>query len=489
MSIQGAMLIATSSLDVSQQQVNLIANNVANVNTPGYVERQLPQSEQVGGGVGMGVVAGIVQRLSDAMAADAANQATSAQSYSQQMVSLLGNYVRAVGQPADNISLPSMLSAFQQSLTTLSATPDAITAQAQAVAAAQNLTSAFHSLDTAVQSAREQADQGIASAVTEVNSTLDAFAQNEAALQKAASTGGSTAPFEDTRATLLANLSQQLPIKVYQSANDGVIVTTDQGTTLWNGSEQKLAFTGSPIITATQSGTANLAEGYSGGLSKVTVNGQPIQMSQNGSIAANLQLRDGTLPAFSRQLDQMAGNLITAFQQNDPSVTAGQSGLFTVNGAPLDPTDPTAVPGLASAIQANASVDASQGGQSWRIRDGAQATTQGAPGDNSTVLGFINALQQNQSYDTTTGVPGSMTLSNAATQIAGVQQVALSTWTDRNNTRTQQLQDAQTALSNATGVNVDDELQRLMLVQRTYAASAQVLQAAAKMLDALNALN
>ncbi len=337
----------------------------------------------------------------------------------------------------------------------------------------------FNSLDTAIAGAREQADQGIASDVTSVNTTLDQFAQNEAQLQQAAARGDSTAPFEDTRANLLANLSQNLPIKVFQSDNNAIIVTTDQGTTLWDGSEHKLAFNASPNIGASQTA----------GLSPVTVDGAPIQMSQTGSIAANLQLRDGTLPGFANQLDQMAGNLITAFQQNDPSVTAGQTGVFTVAGAALDPTDPSAISGLAGKIQVNASLDPTQGGQYWRIRDGAQATAQGPAGDNSTVLGFVNALQQPQSYDTTTGLPGSMTLSNAASQIAGVQQVALSTWTDRNTTRTQQMQDAQSTLSNATGVNVDDEMQRLLLVQHTYEASAQVLQAAAKMLDALNALN
>ncbi|HSZ88168.1 MAG TPA: flagellar hook-associated protein FlgK [Acetobacteraceae bacterium] len=479
MSIQGAMLIAASSLDMSQQQSDLIANNVANASTPGYVERELPQSELVAGGVGMGVVAGIVQRLGDAVAADAANQATGAQAYSQQMVNVLGSYVQNVGQPADSSSLPSVLSAFQQALTTLSSTPDSTTAQAQTVAAAQNVTSTFQSLDTAIAGAREQADQGIASDVTSVNETLDQFAQNEAQLQQAAARGDSTAPFEDTRANLLANLSQNLPIKVFQSDNNAVIVTTDQGTTLWDGSEHKLAFDASPSIGASQTA----------GLSPVTVDGAPIQMSQTGSIAADLQLRDGTLAGFANQLDQMAGNLITAFQQSDPSVAAGQTGVFTVAGAALDPTDPSAIPGLAGKIQVNASLDPTQGGQYWRIRDGAQATAQGPSGNNSTVLGFVNALQQPQSYDTTTGLPGSMTLSNAASQIAGVQQVALSTWTDNNTTRTQQMQAAQSTLSNATGVNVDDEMQRLLLVQHTYEASAQVLQAAAKMLDALNALN
>ena len=134
------MLIAASSLDMSQRQSDLIANNVANASTPGYVERELPQSEQVAGGVGMGVVAGIVQRLGDAVAADAANQANGSQAYSQQMVNVLGSYVQTVGQPADSSSLPSVLSAFQQALTTLSSTPDSTTAQAQTVAAAQTVT-------------------------------------------------------------------------------------------------------------------------------------------------------------------------------------------------------------------------------------------------------------------------------------------------------------------------------------------------------------
>ena len=185
----------------------------------------------------------------------------------------------------------------------------------------------------------------------------------------------------------------------------------------------------------------------------------------------------------------MAGNVITAFQQSDPSVSTGQTGVFTAAGTAVDPTIPTEIPGLASKIQVNASLDPPAGGQYWRIQSGAQAATAGPSGDNTTVLGFISAMQQPQPYDTTTGVPGSMSLTDAASQISGNQQVALASWTDSNNTRTQQMQVAQTALSNATGVNVDEELQRLLVVQHTYQASAQVLQAAAKMLDVLNSLN
>jgi flagellar hook-associated protein 1 FlgK len=199
-------------------------------------------------------------------------------------------------------------------------------------------------------------------------------------------------------------------------------------------------------------------------------------------------LRDVTLPAFGQQLDQLATNTITAFQSADPTVTSGQTGIFTDNGAAVDPTDSTVIPGMAANIELNASVDPSQGGEAWRIQEGAQAATQGATGDNTTVQAFIQALNTSQSYNTTTGLPGSMTLTDASSQIAGLQQATLNNWTTNNTSRSAQAQAAQTALSNDTGVNVDDELQRLLTVQSSYAATAQVIQAAAKMLDELNQL-
>jgi flagellar hook-associated protein 1 FlgK len=96
-------------------------------------------------------------------------------------------------------------------------------------------------------------------------------------------------------------------------------------------------------------------------------------------------------------------------------------------------------------------------------------------------------MNTNQSYNAS-GPGGSMTLNTAVSQIAGQQQEALTTWTANNTSRTTQAQAAHTALSNATGVNVDDELQRLIMVQNTYAATTQVLQAITKMLNELTTL-
>jgi len=486
MSIQSALNTALTSLNVLSQQTSVISNNIANANTNGYVQEDLPQSALVYGGVGAGVTAGQVQRLADESAAASANQANSASAYSQQMVSVLTNYTNVLGQATDSSSLPSVLSAFDTALTTLSNTPGDATAQSQAVAAAQTVASTFNGLSSAIQTAREQADQGIASGVNDVNSILGQLSQNQAAMLSASAQGQSTASYQNAQDKLLSQLSNDLPIKVTPDGSSGIMVSTDEGTTLLDGTTTyNLSFTPTPDIPNSMQVTADPSTGMTSGLSQVTVNGQPIQMSDSGSIAANLQLRDVTLPAFANQLDQTASNLIIAFQQEDPTTaTSGGASLFTVaNGAALTPGDPAQVTGVAGSIEVNPAFVSSEGGQSWKISAGGQATAPGGASDNTTVLAYIGALSKSESYDTSSGLPASMSVLDASTQLAGLQQSALTNWTSTNTNNTSQAQAAQTALSNATGVSVDDQMQRLLIVQQTYAASAQVIETASSMLN------
>jgi len=485
MSIQGALLTSLSSLNVLGQQTNLISNNVANANTPGYAEESLSLTSLVGNGVGSGVVAGQVTSLANSAAAAVANQASSSAAYSQTMSNALSAYTSVLGQASDTSSLSSQLSTFTNDLTSLSATPSDGTAQSTAVNDAQSLAQTFNNLSGTIGSQREQADQAVAAGVASVNNTLNQLAQNETARQMAAANGQSTADFINQRNQLLSTLSTELPINVQQTGTGGITVTTDQGTTLYDGTVHALSFTPTAVIPANMAVTADLANGIIGGLSQVTVDGQPISMSQSGSIAANLQLRDVTLPGFENQLDELAGNLIATFQTADPTVSAGQTGLFTANGAALDPTNSASIGGLASTISVNSRVDPTQGGSVWRISQGVQAATQSTTASNTTIIGFVDALQSAQSATAVGGLRSATSLSDAVSQVSGQQQSTSTTWTGLNTSRQQQATDAQTALSNQVGVNVDDQMQRLLIVQQTYQASAEVIQTASSMLNSL----
>lgn len=495
MSIQAALSSALSSLAAEQRQSAILANNIANANTPGYVRRELPRSERLVAGSGIGVSTGATTRAADTALAAASRAADASEAYALRMQTSLEAYNSAIGQPADARSLSSRLGAFREAMTTLSSAPDNAVAQSQALAAAQDLVGTLHDLDGAVSEARSNADLDIAKDVDAVNTALDSLAEVDRQMAQASARGASTAEYEDRRDTLLADLGAKLPVRVYDNGPGQLVLMTEGGTTIYDSTTvHRLSFTQSPAIPAEAR--------YPAQLSGITVEGQALRLSDSGSIAASLKLRDETLPQFSDMLDQVAGRLVDAFQEADPTLggTPGgtpprEFGLFTRDGlAGWDPGDPDAVPpragsavlGLAREIAINPKADPEQGGgELWRLRTGMGAAGEGLATDNSVILGALDAIDADRAYTKSSGLPGTMTLSEAAAQSVGLMQGARATWTDRAETRSSLALEARQDLTNKTAVNVDEELQRLLLVQQTYSASVQVIKAVGSMLDEL----
>lgn len=486
MSLQGAMSTALSSLAAEQRAQAVIANNIANAQTPGYVRRDLPRSEKLVGGSGQGVATGVTQRAADTVLAAASRTAGGAAAYAGRMQELLNSYTGVIGQPADERSLSSRLGAFQEALTTLSVTPENAVAQNEALASAQDLVENFHEMDAAISKARTEADLGVSRDVDAVNSALDDLREVDRQLALASARGASTAEYEDKRDTILAGISAKLPIRIHDNGPGRLIVTSDGGNTLYDsGTVHRLAFTHTPSIGSDVRFGA--VAPYTDGLSGVTVDGMRLRVSDSGSIAANLRMRDATMPNFADMLDQVAGRLAETFQAADPTLGGLQAGLFTRGtAATLDPAQPFA--GMARTIAINPRVDPDQGGLIWRMRDGMQATAQGPASGNATVLGWLDAMERNRAYDPGTGLPPAMGLSQAAAQAIGLMQGERATWSDRAATRGTIATQASADLANKTAVSVDEELQRMMMVQQTYSASVQVIQAASKMLEELGAL-
>jgi flagellar hook-associated protein 1 len=127
--------------------------------------------------------------------------------------------------------------------------------------------------------------------------------------------------------------------------------------------------------------------------------------------------------------------------------------------------------------------------------DGAQVTVSGAPaagdsftvassttadsGDNSNVVAMISALSAN------TLAGGTISLTGAANDL--VTQVGVTTQQAQSNASAQQSvnQDATTALSNISGVNLDAQAAQMLQYQQAYQAMAQVIQASGQMFTSL----
>ncbi|MBK1659948.1 flagellar hook-associated protein FlgK [Paracraurococcus ruber] len=480
MTIQGALLTALSSLAAEQRQAAVIANNVANANTAGYVRRALPRSEQLTGGQGTGVDTQATQRLGDEVLAAAARASGADAAYGQRMADMLAQFTTAVGQPSDARSLSTAIGNFRAALTALSASPDNAVAQNSAVESAKSLVDAFHRMDRAVSDARTAADLAVSRDVDAVNTALGRLVQVDQEMAKADARGDSLAEYQDQRDLLLADISKSVPVTIHDGGPGRLVLTTDKGQTLYDsGTVHRLSFTGTPAIPSE-------IRAATGGLSGVTVDGTRLRSSSSGSVAAGLKLRDDTLPRYADMLDQIAGNLMQASQQADPTVSGtAAAGLFSTNGsASLGPLYPTA--GLARTIGLNPKADPDQAtGLVSRIRDGMGSTGTGNAADNSGILALLGAMETSRPYSPLTGLSASLSLADAAAQSAGLMQADRSSWADRAQTRQALDLQAQQNLTNKTSVNVDEELQRLLLVQQTHSASVQVIQTASHMLDDL----
>ena len=113
----------------------------------------------------------------------------------------------------------------------------------------------------------------------------------------------------------------------------------------------------------------------SGGLSGLTVNGNPVRTDslrgalRGGSLSAQFEIRDELGVEAQAELDSVARDLIERFEDPalDPTLSPGDPGLFTDNGNAFDPLTEI---GLSAWLRVNPDADPEQGGESWRLRDG-----------------------------------------------------------------------------------------------------------------------
>src|SRR5688572_14149018 len=119
-----ALNAALTGLRIAQQQIGVISNNVANVGTPGYTRKILPQSAQVINGQGVGVLAETVIRNVDLnLSRDLWTQISSSS-----MLDIKETYLNRIqqfhGPPDKELSIAAELAALHDSFAVLADSPE-----------------------------------------------------------------------------------------------------------------------------------------------------------------------------------------------------------------------------------------------------------------------------------------------------------------------------------------------------------------------------
>ena len=214
----------------------------------------------------------------------------------------------------------------------------------------------------------------------------------------------------------------------------------------------------------------------------ITPNKPTVRGINEGSLAGLLELKRDIIPRFQLQLDEYARSLITTFENADSSLSAGQAGFFTDGGSAYDPAN---LEFLASRIDVNDVLKQSTGAEFWRVRDGLGAVSEGAPSDNVQIQAYIDALQLPANPAPGTGINSTVTVADFAAQMVASQ--------GNERARSQELALAARSTAeivNASresfeGVNIDEEMQDLQMIQQSYAANSRVLTTVLGLIDTL----
>jgi flagellar hook-associated protein 1 FlgK len=346
MGLSQALSAAVAGVNVTQQSLSVIAGNVANANTPGYVDESVNQiATSTAGQPGVSVdTTGINRNLNTLLQSQLWTE-TSGGSYADTTSSLYQQLQQIYGTPGSSSSFDGIFDNFTTALQSLSTSPSSYSAQAAAVSSAQAVAQNLNSMTTSIQQIRTQAEQGIATDVQTANTALQQIAQINKQLEGAAS-DSSTAALEDQRDQDITQLSQLMNVNVVQNSNNQISVFTGTGLQLVSGVQaSQMTFNNAGTLSATSQWSANPSQDGVGTITLTSPGGATTDMIANGAIqsgeiGAYLQMRDTILPQAQNQLDELANQMSQALSNQTTSGTAVTSGAqsgYSVDVGGLSP--------------------------------------------------------------------------------------------------------------------------------------------------------
>jgi flagellar hook-associated protein 1 FlgK len=459
-----SLVTALSGLRTAQASLTTVSHNIANVNTPGYV-RKTPQQVSIAlEGLGAGVtIAEIRREVNEGLLRDL-RLVVSTLFERRTREDYLTRIEPLFGRPGDDGSLGSMLAKLRSTLQALATTPENAALQGEVQRLGQQLALRLNDLSRAVQAERLNADQEISRAVALVNEQSKQIAELNRQIMTGLVAGLDVTDLEDQRDRAVLAIAEQMQVNVFRRPEGSLLVSTADGRTLVDGAiPHYLSYTAQATVTA---GTV---------FNPIMLDGVDLTgLFGSGRLAALVRQRDQSLPARTAELNRLALEL---FNQ--------------LTSANLTTTDIAATPAVNEANRFFAGVDPAAPDNAATIQLHPDLGADPAPLGNLDAARDLAAAMSNEAIvfaaagelpTMTAGFVGygNALLSRLAGEIAAVS-------ADREYH--ENLQQAVAAkIADSSGVNLDEELAKMVELQKAYAAAARVMQAATEMLDVLAAI-
>jgi flagellar hook-associated protein 1 FlgK len=385
--------------------------------------------------------------------------------------------ISSVFQDDGTSGLSTMVQKFFEGFQQLSARPEDGSVRTNLVGQAQSLVNGLKSRYQMLEDQRAQADRSVDSLVQEVNTLTTQIASLNDRISGEPSQGADS-DGRDQRQALANQLAALVGIQVFEDDHNRLQITLDSGAAVLVSGSTAYAMTAAPDNTVPNPLDNNYNRVY------VDMGGTSIDVTsqiKEGSLGANLELRDTTLKGYESTLDELAAGIVgqtnvqhrLGFGIDTPISTTGLDFFLGTaangaNGLPATVLPANNYRGMVEAMTVNAAIVADP-----RLIAASGAT--GTPGDNTNALALAK-LQSLGTVDTNGDAVGDA--GPYSTVISGLVNTIgtnVQGYKTASNGQDNLLSALKTQRDRVSAVDMDEEATALLSFQRSYQASAHFI--------------
>jgi flagellar hook-associated protein 1 FlgK len=321
MTLSSALNTSLTGLNVAQEGISVSSNNIANVDTPGYIKQETKQESLITGGVGQGAkITGIVANV-DAQLLKSIQAQTSESGMANALSEFYTKAQTLYGQPNSGNGLSDKIDKFFTSFQSLSENPETVSLRLTAVNSVKSLADNISNLARELQQLRLDSDRQIERDITQVNSLIDNLQNTNSNISQFPEGSTGRISVEQDRELNLRKLSEYIDISTTVDIKGILSVSTTSGVPLLEGPNKYQVdhttassindFINNLSMTAIKAialrGDGSLSDTATE-ISSSGVGSNVTTTLTGGTIKGLLDLRDVDLPRLIEQLDNLASS-------------------------------------------------------------------------------------------------------------------------------------------------------------------------------------
>jgi flagellar hook-associated protein 1 len=242
MSLSATLKTASSGLNAAQASLRAVSDNIANVNTPGYVRKAVIQSPLVVDGAGAGVKIDGVKRITDQYLQMASLTASSDAERWGAVSQYLDNAQSLFGDPGKDGFFFNRLDKIFAAFATAADDPSSTLLRSQALANVEDFLTEADRINSQVVALGDTVETRITADVDRANGLLEEISKLNADIRRAGLVGADASGSENIQSQLLDELAGLMNVRVAPRQGGGVDVRSLEGVLLAGDDPAKLVY-------------------------------------------------------------------------------------------------------------------------------------------------------------------------------------------------------------------------------------------------------